>query len=181
MAENYLLKSERVGFRIWKQDDLPLALLLWGDPEVTRFIDARGRLSEAQVREKLLKEIAIFEQHRVQYWPAFLLGTGDFIGCGGLRPYKLLEKIYEIGVHLRAAYWGRGYATEVARAIMAYAFGQLGVAALFAGHNPQNQGSRRLLGKLRFRYTHDEYYPPTGLQHPSYLLTREEFDAVGPS
>jgi [ribosomal protein S5]-alanine N-acetyltransferase len=31
---------------------------------------------------------------------------------------------------------------------------------------------RQLLAKLGFHYTHDEFYPPTGLQHPSYLLMR---------
>jgi RimJ/RimL family protein N-acetyltransferase len=58
---------------------------------------------------------------------------------------------------------------------MEYAFRALGVKALFAGHNPGNTASRRVLEKLGFRYTHDAYYPPTGLNHPSYLLTPEEF------
>jgi RimJ/RimL family protein N-acetyltransferase len=171
----YFLKTERAGFRPWTPDDLPLALTLWGDPEVTKFIDARGRLSEPQVHERLLKEIATQEAWGVQYWPVFLLSTNDFIGCCGLRPYRPSERLFELGVHLRATYWGEGYATEVALALMAYAFGQLGLGALFAGHNPNNQASRSLLRKLGFRHTHDEYYAPTGLQHPSYLFTREEF------
>ncbi len=83
--------------------------------------------------------------------------------------------MYELGVHLCAACWGKGYATEVTRAVMEYAFRRLGVAGLFAGHNPNNRGSRHLLEKLGFRYTHDEHYAPTGLRHPSYLLTRDEF------
>jgi RimJ/RimL family protein N-acetyltransferase len=59
--------------------------------------------------------------------------------------------------------------------VIEYAFNILGVKALFAGHSPANEASRRLLEKLGFRYTHDEYYPPTGLNHPSYLLASEEF------
>jgi len=58
---------------------------------------------------------------------------------------------------------------------MAHAFGELKVAALFAGHNPANAVSRHLLGKLGFRFTHEELYEPTGLQHPSYLLTAAEY------
>src|SRR5262249_40725978 len=167
------------GFRYWTSDDLPLALTLWGDRKVTQFIDARGRLSEDAVREKLLREIATREAQHVQYWPVFLLGTGDFIGCCGLRPYRPEDRVFELGAHLRVAYWGQGYAGEAARAVMAYGFGQLGLAALFAGHNPNNEASRRLLLKLGFRHTHDEYYAPTGLEHPSYLLTREEYAAAG--
>jgi ribosomal-protein-alanine N-acetyltransferase len=58
---------------------------------------------------------------------------------------------------------------------MAYAFERLGVCGLFAGHNPKNEASRHLLGKLGFRYAHDELYEPTGLMHPCYLLTAEEY------
>jgi ribosomal-protein-alanine N-acetyltransferase len=41
---------------------------------------------------------------------------------------------------------------------------------LFAGHHPQNEGSRRVLDKLGFRFMGTTYYPPTGLQHLSYRL-----------
>jgi RimJ/RimL family protein N-acetyltransferase len=175
MHNTYFLTTDRIGFRTWAVDDLPLAMGLWGDAQVTSLIDARGQLSEDQVRERLLREIATQETHGVQYWPVFLLKAGEHLGCGGLRPYRLDEGIYEIGVHLRPAYWGQGYATEAAQAVMAHAFVQLGAKALFAGHNPNNEASRRLLTKLGFRYTHDEHYPPTGLHHPSYLLSGDEF------
>jgi RimJ/RimL family protein N-acetyltransferase len=176
MRVSYFLKSERAGFRTWTLDDLPFALALWGDPEVTRLIDARGKLDENQVRERLLNEIATQALFEVQYWPVFLLEAGDFLGCCGLRPYKPDEQVYELGIHLRTPYWGKGHAADLSRTVMKYAFGQLNVASLFAGHNPRNHRSSRLLHKLGFRHTHDEYYAPTGLQHPSYLLTREEFD-----
>ena len=169
----YFLRSERLGFRLWCERDVDLAWALWGDPEVTRLIG--GPFSKEQVEERLKQEIATVASHGIQYWPIFLLGTGEHVGCCGLRPYQPEEKIYEIGFHVRKAYWRRGYAVEGARAVIAYAFNTLGAAALFAGHNPENEASRRLLQKLDFAYTHDEYYPPTGLNHPSYLLTEEVF------
>lgn len=49
------------------------------------------------------------------------------------------------------------------------------VTALFAGHNPKNILSARLLKKLGFTYTHNEYYPPTELYHPSYLMTNQYY------
>lgn len=169
----YFLRSERLGFRPWSEADIELALALWGDPRVTRLIG--GPFSPGQVQERLSREIATARSHGVQYWPVFLLATGEHVGCCGLRPYRSEERVYEIGIHLRAAYWGQGYAPEATRAVMAYAFEALGASALFAGHNPANGASRRILGQLGFRYTHDEFYPPTGLHHPSYLLTAEEF------
>ena len=169
----YFLQSQRLGFRPWSGADMDLAMGLWGDPEVTRFIG--GPLSRAEVCERLSREMATMQSHGIQYWPIFLLGTGEHVGCCGLRPYKGEAGICEIGVHLRKDFWGQGYAPEATRAVMEYAFNALGVQGLFAGHNPANEVSRRLLTKMGFRYTHDEYYPPTGLNHPSYVLTVEEF------
>jgi [ribosomal protein S5]-alanine N-acetyltransferase len=174
----FFLTTERIGFRAWTAEDFPLALALWGDPQVTKLIDARGQLSEDQVRERLSREIATQQTHGIQYWPIFLLGNSEHLGCAGLRPYKLAEGILEIGVHLRAPHWGHGYATEAARGVMAFAFDQLAAKALFAGHNPKNDSSRRFLAKISFRYTHDEFYPPTGLNHPSYLLTAAEYEEL---
>jgi RimJ/RimL family protein N-acetyltransferase len=143
---------------------------LWGDPEVTRFIDVRGALSSEQVKLMLDKHIAVEREYGVQYWPIFLLTDGEHAGCCGLRPYDVPRSIYELGVHIRSRYRRQGLAEEAARAVVAHAFGTLGAAALFAGHNPNNSASERLLNKLGFKYTHHEFYAPTGLEHPSYIL-----------
>jgi len=166
----YFLRSERLGFRLWRDDDLPLAIGLWGDPEVTRFIDVRGKLSDDQVREILQTHIAFQRERGIQYWPVFRLKDGEHVGCCGLRPYDPAHRVFELGVHIRSCWWRHGFAAEAAAAVIQCAFIKLDASALFAGHNPHNLGSKRLLEKLGFAYTHDEYYAPTGLQHPSYML-----------
>lgn len=167
---DYFLKTRRLGFGHWSADDLPLALGLWGDAQVTRFIG--GPFSRAQVQEKLGREATSLREYGVQYWPVFLLSNGAHVGCTGLRPYKPAEKIYALGFHLRPAYWGQGFAFEAASAAIAWAFGTLGAQVLFAGHHPANEASRAVLKKLGFRFTHEQLYAPTGLMHPSYLLPR---------
>jgi RimJ/RimL family protein N-acetyltransferase len=169
------LETRRLFFRNWSETDLELALALWGDPRVTKFIDARPKLSVEEVRNRLAREIAAEKDDGVQYWPIFLRSTGEHVGCCGLRTYDLARNIYEIGFHIRADHWGHGIATEAALQVMDYAFNVLSVSELFAGHNPNNTVSRHLLHKLGFRHTHDEYYAPTGLQHPSYILTAEGY------
>ncbi len=152
--------------------DLDLALGLWGDAEVTRLIG--GPFSLEQVQQRLAQEIANQAAHAIQYWPIFLLTSDEHVGCCGLRSCPSEPRVYELGFHLRKMYWGQGLAVEAARAVIEYAFTTLDAAGLFAGHHPANEASRRVLIKLGFRYTHDELYPPTGLRHPSYRLTREE-------
>jgi RimJ/RimL family protein N-acetyltransferase len=169
----YFLQSARLGFRLWSEDDMALAVTLWCDDLVTKFIG--GPFSALQAQQRLFKEIALQERYGMQYWPMFLLDTGTFIGCCGLHPYSSGEKIYELGFHLCSQYWARGLAGEAAQAIIKYAFDTYTPVALFAGHHPQNLASKRLLEKLNFRYTHDELYPPTGMQHSSYLLTAIDY------
>jgi RimJ/RimL family protein N-acetyltransferase len=110
-------------------------------------------------------------EHGFQYWPVFRLADGAHVGCCGLRPHRSDEGVHELGVHLRPAFWRRGLAYEAGVAVRDHAFHELRARGLFAGHHPENAASGPLLRKLGFRYTHDELYTPTGLHHPSYLLT----------
>jgi RimJ/RimL family protein N-acetyltransferase len=176
----YFLTTKRLGFRYWKEDDFDLADNLWGNPEVTKLIDARGKLNHKEVKELLFKEIETQKSFGVQYWPIFLLNTNEHIGCCGLRPYDPNKFIYEIGAHILSNHWRNGYALEATRCVIEYAFNVLNYSALFAGHNPENNASKKLLEKLRFNYIRDEYYEPTGLNHPSYLLTKEEYVTWNP-
>jgi len=174
-VEKYFLKSNRLGFRHWREDDLAIAIELWGDYEVTKFFDARGTWSQDEIQERLAKEMRTAKDYGVQYWPIFLLETDGHMGCCGLRPYDLPQRIFEIGFHIRSNQWRRGYAREAAVAVIDYAFNKFEVSGLFAGYNPNNAVSQHLLKQLGFRYSHDEFYPPTGLNHPSYLLKVSEY------
>ncbi len=166
----YFLKSARVGFRWWRSDDLPAAMALWGNPEVTRLFN-KEPLTEEQVARRLEREIESAQRHHIQYWPAFVLDDNIHIGCAGLRPYA--TDVLELGVHLKPQFWGSGLATEVGRRLIQHAFDEGLAQALFAGHHPENNASRNALLKLGFLGTAAQFYEPTGLFHPSYLLYRE--------
>ena len=158
--------TERLAFRSWRDDDLPLARALFGDARVTALVG--GPFDDDAVRARLESERAMEREHGVQYWP-IALHDGTPVGCCGLKP-RPQPRVLEIGFYVAHAHWGRGYAVEAARSVVRHAFNVLRVEALFAGHHPENLGSRRVIAALGFAYTHDELYPPTGLQHPGYLL-----------
>lgn len=165
---DYFLQTNRLLFSTWKQSDLHFAQLLWGEAEVTKFISKNGVFSNKQIEDRLKLEIDNQKQFSVQYWPIFQKETFELIGCCGLRPYQIDKKIYEIGVHLRSKFWGQGFAFEAVSEVMKYAKTTLNASALFAGHNPNNINSKKVLQKLGFTYLKDEFYEPTGLFHPSY-------------
>lgn len=172
VEREFFIKTDRIGFSKWEKNDLELAKLLWGNPEVTRYICVNGIFSAKDIMDRLNTEILNESLYQVQYWPFFELATGDLIGCCGLRPYKTNE--YEIGFHLRPEFWGQGYAVESANVVIEYAFTVLGAEKLFAGHNPNNYKSQNLLKKLGFIYIGDKFYEPTGLYHPSYELENNQ-------
>lgn len=169
--------TERLTAREWELSDLPFALELWGDPDVTQLIDRRGKLSRDQVVQRLNDEIDRQKIHGVQYWALFETKSGQFVGCSGLKPWTFTpgdtpgEKNYELGYHIVKRCWGKGYATEAAKGAIKYAYEKLGLTKLYAGHHPQNANSKKILLKLGFRHTEDVFYEPTGLQHPSYILS----------
>lgn len=165
---SYFMQTSRLGFSLWQEDDQDLADSLWGDPAVTKFICASGTFTDQDIKDRLQKEIRNNELHGIQYWPLFSLETGELIGCCGLRPYDPENGIYELGFHIRSLHWGNKYAAEAAAAVIRHAFDTMKVKGLFAGHNPKNAVSKKVLQRLGFRYTHDEYYAPTGLRHPAY-------------
>jgi RimJ/RimL family protein N-acetyltransferase len=169
---HYFLRTERLGFRHWSIDDVELAMALWGDARVMRHVG--GPFARDLVIERLEHEIATMNSRGVQYWPTFRLADGAHVGCAGLKASRAGDDVLELGFYLRPEHWGVGYASESARAVIDYAFGALGVHAVFAGHHPENEGSRRVLERMGFRYSHHELYPPTGVEHPGYLLKRGE-------
>ena len=171
ISRSLFLRTERLGFGFWSRDDFPLAMTLWGDPQVTRLFG--GPFHESEVRRRLEREINNHSLHGFQYWPLFRLADGEHIGCAGLRPCERPATL-ELGFHLRPAYWRAGFGGEAARAIIAHAFEVLEVGALFAGHHPENEASRALLTRLGFQFIGAEYYEPTGEMHPSYLLNNDQ-------
>ena len=165
---DYFLKSQRLGFRCWQNEDLPLAMKLWGDRKVSALLG--GPFTPEQVRQRLQLEIERMDNLGIQYWPIFLLDGDRHAGCAGLQPWGDEPRVYELGFHLRRDLWGQGLATEAAQAVIEYAFGSLSAEALMAGHHPRNRASRKVLLKLGFVYMGMQLYPPTGVVEPIYRL-----------
>ena len=75
MERKFFLNTDRIGFSKWAQDDIELARLLWGNPEVTKYICASGVFSDDDIIRRLNTEIQNESVYQVQYWPVFELTT----------------------------------------------------------------------------------------------------------
>ncbi len=171
--------TARLSFRRWGADDLQLARLLWGDPEVSRYIG--GPLSDEQVRRRFERHLEFDRLAGVQYWQLWLRGgstsdarTADsFVGCCGLRPPE--DGSYEHGFYLRPCFHGRGFGFEAASAVLQHAFGTLGAKSVWGGHDPANEASRALLLKLGMRYSHIEELTPPRPPNLVHMITAEQW------
>lgn len=83
----------------------------------------------------------------------YLLTLRDGTLIGGCGITRLLGDVPELGYWLGVRYWGQGYATEAARALVDYAFADLGYDKLEAGARVSNPASRRVLEKCGFKWT----------------------------
>ena len=105
------------------------------------------------------------------FWPVEVIGGAPFIGIVGLSnpdfEAPFLPAV-EIGWRLAAEHWGHGYATEAARAVLAYGFERLGLAEIVSFTTTANVRSRRVMEKLGMRRSPDEdfLHPLIAEGHP---------------
>lgn len=122
---------------------------VFGDPEVMRF-SGGGARSPAGTLERVCGLIEHQERHGFSKWGVCERASGALIGDCGI---QLLEggPDVELGFHLRPSAWGRGYATEAARACLDAAFADLGLDEVIAIVAPGNAASVRVLEKIGMR------------------------------
>ncbi len=125
---------------------------LWTSAGVRRFLWDDEIIPIERTRASIELNHRLFAEHRYGLWGARPTGTDDLIGFGGLWPFRdppELELVYGIA----DALCGRGYATEIARAVVAYCFDVLDMSVVRASTDAGNTPSARVLEKLRFRQT----------------------------
>ena len=88
---------------------------------------------------------------------------GHLIGCTGLA--RLESGAYELGYWIGQPFWGKGYASEAAKAVHGVAARALDISRMTAGYFIDNPASGRVLTKLGFVFTHEEPYPCAARGH----------------
>jgi RimJ/RimL family protein N-acetyltransferase len=140
-------------------DDAAFIQELVNDPEWIRYIGDRGVRTLEDAAEYIRKgPLAMYETYGYGLYLVREKGSGDAVGICGLLKRDFLEHA-DLGFALLARYRGKGYASEAARAVVAYAGQTLGLAHLEAITNPDNGSSIGILEKLGFRFERMIAYP----------------------
>lgn len=152
MAYQLPLTTARLLLRDFVKDDWPAVHAYASDPEVARY-EIWGpndqAASRAYILQKLMNQVAA---PRTDFDLAVLLkADSKLIGACGLRISSPEERAAHLGYVFNHGLWGHGYATEAARALLAFGFEQLELHRIFATCDAENAASARVLEKIGMR------------------------------
>ena len=167
-----VIETERLVLRHLTLDDLDDLARLYADPDVRRHFPDGTRTREQTLDELQWIIDVYYGQYGYGLWATVLKETGSFIGRCGLLPWQIEGRTeVEVAYLLDKRCWGRGLATEAARAIVAYAFATLPVDRLICLIDPANEPSRAVAVRIGMSLLWDDYVDEYGPAHV-YALDR---------
>jgi RimJ/RimL family protein N-acetyltransferase len=97
-------------------------------------------------------------------WAVECRATSRYVGRCGLYPHRtdagvIVPRELALGFYIARPEWGRGFATEAGRALIAYAFGALGARRIHAGVHRENVRSLRVVATLGFAFVGPDANP----------------------
>jgi [ribosomal protein S5]-alanine N-acetyltransferase len=140
------LLTERLELRAFEPSDLDALHAVNGDPEVTRFMKPYPTVEHT--RRALDVHVCEARAGRPAFWAVIEHSSGDLIGDAGVGLVDGIGPEFELGYALGTQWWGRGYATEAARAVRDYALGELALPEMLALVRPDNMASIKIVEKL---------------------------------
>jgi RimJ/RimL family protein N-acetyltransferase len=164
-----VLHTPRLELRAWQDADRAPFAALNADPEVMEFMPRR--LTPAESDELIASAQRVLEQRGWGLWAVATHPQREFLGFTGLNPVSFsapFTPCTEVLWRLKRAAWGRGYATEAARACLDFAFARLALPEVVAFTVPANRRSRAVMERLGMRHdgAADFEHPRLAAGHP---------------
>ncbi len=151
-------KSVRIQPMLVTQRLLLRPLTLWDAPVIQRLAGRREIADttisiphpyfEEQARQWIISAADLFAKGKSVVFAIQLRRETNLVGTIGLRDIDPEHLQAELGYWIAVEHWNQGYATEAAKAALAYGFGQLGLNRIYASHMVRNSASGRVLSKI---------------------------------
>lgn len=170
------LRSERLLLTDLTSDELQYLYAMDRDPLVMRYI------ADGKVESRSLDEFSAFFRERIGLWTSERFhiwamrehGSEAFLGWVMLKPIRNMPHV-EVGYRMPQSSWGKGYATEATRAVLAYGFNTLALDEITAVTHPDNAGSQHVLTKSGLVRDGTLNYNDGG-EIPFFRITRARFE-----
>ena len=150
-----LLETDRLILRRFTEADVDHLFALDNDPEVMRYINGGTPTPREVIEIQILPEFMRYDEQRPAFgfWAVDARQTGEFLGWLCFRPKPEDPHEVVLGYRFRKTAWGKGFATEGARAIINKGFAELAVRRVVATTYEKNVASRRVMEKLGMVFT----------------------------
>lgn len=183
---NLILHTERLTLAPLSKSDLDIVTELFTNPKVVEY--AGAVMEEAAIRAEILKWTRRGGNGCIGIWCVKSRDSGEKLGTGALLPMPIDEDNtdfdlvvsdqmpdadIEIGYFLKPSAWRKGFATEICRRLVRFAFKESPLEEVVASFDPGNEPSRNVLAKSGFedRGMRRCY----GEESPDYRITREGY------
>jgi ribosomal-protein-alanine N-acetyltransferase len=137
--------TERLRLRPLREADAEALHAVYAHPRVEQWI---GPHSAERVAQEIAWQVECQAERGYSVWAVEDLGDGRLLGDCGLQPLEHRGPEVELGYDLHPGAWGRGLATEAARAVVAAGLGPLALERIVAVVKPAHAASRRVLEKV---------------------------------
>ena len=171
------VETERLLLRAWRESDLDPYARMCADPEVMRYLPRL--LNREQSEEQVAGFVRHWEERGFGLWAMEHRATGAFVGFVGLlrqENWPEGEHKTEVGWRLERSFWGRGLATEGARASLRYGFEEMDLEGIISFTLPENAASRRVMEKAGLTLRGEVLWKDHELVW--YAIGREEWEDV---
>jgi RimJ/RimL family protein N-acetyltransferase len=181
------IRTPRLILRNWEENDRDFFHRINSDPIVMEFFPFRRDRKQADAKMDELRDAIV--RDGFGFAAVEIAGTGQCVGFAGLsRPKDLsmfAEGTVEIGWRLAPEFWGKGYATEAAKAWLAFGFETLGLGEIVSFAVATNRRSTAVMERIGMRRdtSADFDHPAVGedyahlRRHVVYRLARTDWEA----
>ena len=149
---NLIITTSRLELREFSAEEAQLMYELNSDSEVMKYT---GDNAFASVDEalKLIVNYEQYDKFGFGRWSVYLRDGGEFIGWCGLKQHE--DGMVDLGYRFFRKFWGKGFATEAARACIDYGFLELKIDEIVGRTAKANLASIRVLEKIGMTYWKD--------------------------
>jgi len=168
------ITTSRLTLRAFADADIEPLHHILGDRDVVRYLPTTNPPSRDKVQEFISRQLKHWEDHGFGWWAVEPRWKNELIGWSGLQFLPETEEI-EVAYLLSKAYWGKGLATEAAKAGLQYGFESIGLETIIALVHLENKASQRVIEKLGMSFVDWSHY--FGIDVYRYSIERSSFDS----
>lgn len=152
-----MIETERLILKLYEEKNHTDFIELFTDEKVMQFVDTG--VYDLEKAEKLWVKLTeeFYPNGKNTIYAVILKDEKTYIGNCSIRPRPTNQDEWEIVYVLKTEFWGKGYATEIARGLIQFGFNQLNLNSIYATVDVDNYSSIQVLKKAGLCHIRDEY------------------------